>query len=181
MRITTIPERERQDARETLERLEREFTGESLFPARGPGRAVVTARGLSRVYGKGDAAVHALAGVDIDITEGRLTAIMGPSGSGKSTLMHILAGLDQPTGGEYLLAGRRVSELVGDELAAIRNRHVGFVFQSFNLLPRTPALENVELPLVYAGVGASERHQRRSPRRFTRLSGTATTGTTGSP
>ena len=101
MRTTTISERERHEqASETLARLEREFTGESLFTERGPGRPVVQARGLTRVYGKGDAAVHALAGVDIDITEGRLTAIMGPSGSGKSTLMHILAGLDQPTGGQ---------------------------------------------------------------------------------
>ncbi len=108
----------------------------------------------------GDGAIRALAGVSADIAEGELVAVMGPSGSGKSTFMNVLGCLDRPTSGEYRLAGRRVSDLARDELAAIRNRHIGFVFQSFNLLARTPALENVELPLVYAGVGASERRAR---------------------
>jgi len=104
--------------------------------------------------------IHALAGVSIDIAEGEFLAVMGPSGSGKSTFMNVLGCLDRPTSGEYALAGRIVSELEGDELAVIRNRHIGFVFQSFNLLARTPALENVELPLVYAGIGAADRHKR---------------------
>jgi len=126
---------------------------------------LIHTRELVKTYRLGGAAsegneIRALAGVSIDIAEGEFVAVMGPSGSGKSTFMNVLGCLDRPTGGEYALAGRRVSELEGDELAVIRNRHIGFVFQSFNLLARTPALENVELPLVYAGIGAGERHQR---------------------
>jgi putative ABC transport system ATP-binding protein len=112
-----------------------------------------------RAAGRGSE-IRALAGVSVDIARGELVAVMGPSGSGKSTFMNVLGCLDRPTSGEYLLGERRVSALDGDELAAVRNRHIGFVFQSFNLLARTTALENVELPLVYAGVPAAERRRR---------------------
>jgi putative ABC transport system ATP-binding protein len=127
--------------------------------------SLIHTRELVKTYRLGGSAIEgneirALAGVSVDISEGEFVAVMGPSGSGKSTFMNVLGCLDRPTGGEYTLAGRRVSELQSDELAVIRNRHIGFVFQSFNLLARTPALENVELPLVYAGVGTGERHQR---------------------
>jgi len=127
--------------------------------------SLIHTRDLVKTYRIGGPAsegneIHALAGVSVEIAEGEFLAVMGPSGSGKSTFMNVLGCLDRPTSGEYALAGRLVSELQGDELAAIRNRHIGFVFQSFNLLARTPALENVELPLVYAGIGAAERHKR---------------------
>jgi putative ABC transport system ATP-binding protein len=112
-----------------------------------------------RAAGRGNE-IRALAGVSVDIAQGAFVAVMGPSGSGKSTFMHVLGCLDRPTSGDYLLGDRRVSALEGDELAAVRNRNIGFVFQSFNLLARTSALENVELPLVYAGVPAPERRQR---------------------
>ena len=112
-----------------------------------------------RAEGRGSE-IRALAGVSVDIGRGEFTAVMGPSGSGKTTFMNVLGCLDRPTAGEYVLGGRRVSELAGDELAAVRNRSIGFVFQTFNLLARTAALENVELPLVYAGVAARERRER---------------------
>jgi putative ABC transport system ATP-binding protein len=108
----------------------------------------------------GEVDVHALRGVSLDIDEGDLVAVMGSSGSGKSTLMNLIGCLDRPTSGSYMLAGRDVSHLDADELAEVRNRTLGFVFQSFNLLSRTSALENVELPLLYAGVGAKERRAR---------------------
>ena len=161
MRTTTIPEHDRLDqTSETLARLEHEFTGESLFTERGPGRAVVTARGLSRTYGKGDAAVHALRDVDIDITEGRLTAIMGPSGSGKSTLMHILAGLDQPTGGRVSIDGVEITRLKEKKLTQLRRDKIGFIFQSFNLLATLTADENIVLPLSLARRKADEAWRR---------------------
>jgi putative ABC transport system ATP-binding protein len=122
--------------------------------------ALIEARELSKVYTMGDQTVHALRGVSLDIAAGEFVAIMGASGSGKSTLMNILGCLDQPSTGEYRLAGEAVQGMAGDQLAAIRNRHIGFVFQQFNLLPRTSALENVELPMVYAGVRALERQRR---------------------
>ena len=121
---------------------------------------LIHTRDLVKVYRVGDNEIRALDGVSIDIARGEITAVMGPSGSGKSTFMNMLGCLDRPSSGEYVLGGRRVSELAGDELAEVRNRSIGFVFQTFNLLARTSAVENVELPLVYAGVGAAERRSR---------------------
>jgi len=121
---------------------------------------LIHTRDLVKVYRVGDNQIRALAGVSVDIAQGEFIAVMGPSGSGKSTFMNLLGCLDRPTSGEYVLGARRVSELAGDELAEVRNRNIGFVFQNFNLLARTAALENVELPLVYAGVAAGERRNR---------------------
>jgi putative ABC transport system ATP-binding protein len=115
---------------------------------------------VEKVYRMGDVEVRALDGVTLEIARGEFVGVMGSSGSGKSTMMNILGCLDRPTAGRYFLDGREVSRLSRDALAEIRNRTLGFVFQSFNLLPRTSALENVELPLVYAGVGTRERLAR---------------------
>jgi putative ABC transport system ATP-binding protein len=121
---------------------------------------LIHTRDLVKVYHVGDNVIRALDGVSVDIGKGEFTAVMGPSGSGKSTFMNMLGCLDRPTSGEYVLGDRRVSELEGDQLAVVRNRSIGFVFQNFNLLARTAAVENVELPLVYTGVPARERRER---------------------
>jgi putative ABC transport system ATP-binding protein len=124
------------------------------------GEPLLVARDLLKTYTMGGQTVHALRGVSLDIAEGDFVAIMGASGSGKSTLMNILGCLDKPSSGSYRLAGEAVDAMEPDALASIRNRRIGFVFQQFNLLPRTSALENVELPMVYANVPPPERHQR---------------------
>jgi putative ABC transport system ATP-binding protein len=121
---------------------------------------LIRLEGLSKVYQMGEMEVRALDGVDLTIEPQEFVAIMGSSGSGKSTLMNVIGCLDRPTGGRYLLLGEEVSRLTRAERAEIRSRTLGFVFQSFNLLARTSALENVELPLIYAGVGTRERHRR---------------------
>jgi len=123
---------------------------------------VIIALGVEKTYGLGTVSVPALRGVDITVKRGEVVAIMGPSGSGKSTLMNILGCLDQPTAGSYVLDGVEVSDLSDDELADIRNRKIGFVFQTFNLLPRATALANVELPLVYAGAANREERAREA-------------------
>jgi putative ABC transport system ATP-binding protein len=121
---------------------------------------VIQIRDLTRVYQMGAETVQALRGVTLEIRRNEYVAIMGPSGSGKSTMMNLIGCLDTPTSGEYWLNGQEVSRMPDDALARVRNREIGFVFQTFNLLPRASALQNVELPLVYGGVSARERRQR---------------------
>lgn len=133
------------------------MNGSPPVAAAGP---VISVRELTKTYSMGGVSVYALAGVNIDVWPGEMVAIMGPSGSGKSTLMNILGCLDVPSGGQYLLDGVEVGKLDDGRLAGIRCKKIGFVFQSFNLLPRTSALANVELPLIYAGVGGRERRMR---------------------
>ncbi|GAB4368580.1 MAG: ABC transporter ATP-binding protein [Acidobacteriota bacterium] len=123
-------------------------------------RPVIELRDVTRTYGMGDATIRAVDGVSLEVPDGQYVALMGTSGSGKSTLMNILGCLDTPTSGSYWLRGREVSRLDDDALAEIRNREIGFVFQSFNLLPRLTAQQNVELPLSYARVPPQERHRR---------------------
>lgn len=121
---------------------------------------MIILKDVTKTYHMGDTTVHALAGINLEIADGELTAIMGPSGSGKSTLMNILGCLDRPTGGSYSIDGHEVGILNDDELAVMRNKKIGFVFQNFNLLPRMSALQNVALPMVYAGVSKIERIER---------------------
>ena len=121
---------------------------------------VIDAKEITKTYQMGEVEVRALRGASLQVERGELVAIMGPSGSGKSTLMNILGCLDQPTSGEYYLEGMPVARLDDNRLAQIRGKRIGFVFQSFNLLPRTSALHNVELPLIYSGIGRSERRRR---------------------
>jgi putative ABC transport system ATP-binding protein len=121
---------------------------------------MITTHDLWKTYVMGDEEIHALRGLSINIEMGEYVAIMGPSGSGKSTLMNLIGCLDTPTKGSYLLNGKEVASMNDDDLARIRNEEIGFVFQTFNLLPRATALHNVELPLVYAGVSSKDRQQR---------------------
>jgi putative ABC transport system ATP-binding protein len=126
-------------------------------PADGP---IIAMRAIRKVYDTGRVKVEALKGIDLDVRNGEFAAIVGPSGSGKSTLMNLIGCLDTPTGGEYTLAGERVAGLSRDGLADVRNRRVGFVFQSFNLLPQITATENVEMPMLFGGVPPRERRRR---------------------
>ncbi|PKN56499.1 MAG: macrolide ABC transporter ATP-binding protein [Deltaproteobacteria bacterium HGW-Deltaproteobacteria-14] len=126
----------------------------------GAGPPLIEMRGITKYYGKGEALVRALDGIDITINDGEFVAVMGSSGSGKSTCMNILGALDTPTGGQYLFKGVDVARLSRDQQALLRREYIGFVFQSFNLLARTTALENVELPLVYRGIRRKDRHKK---------------------
>jgi putative ABC transport system ATP-binding protein len=121
---------------------------------------IIRTEGLRKDYVLGAETVHAVRGVDVEIRRGEFVAVMGPSGSGKSTLMNMIGCLDTPSGGKYWLNGQLVSELSDDRLARVRNKEIGFVFQTFNLLPRATALHNVELPLIYAGISSKERRRR---------------------
>lgn len=123
-------------------------------------KSVISLRGITRDFQLGAQTVHVLKGIDLDIQQGEYVALMGPSGSGKSTLMNLLGCLDTPTAGSYHLAGRDVSRMDDNDLAAVRNKEIGFVFQTFNLIPRQTALQNVALPMVYAGASKEERTAR---------------------
>jgi putative ABC transport system ATP-binding protein len=141
---------------ETLSQQERDARGEALKRE----GIVIRTYDLWKTYVMGDQEIHAVSGVDIEIKRGEYVAIMGPSGSGKSTLMNLIGCLDTPTKGLYFLNGKLASDMEDDELARIRNKEIGFVFQTFNLLARASALQNVELPLIYAGISSSERTER---------------------
>ena len=138
-----------------MSRVQEFRTGDSPLPD-----VIILTHKLAREYDMGSEVVRALRGVDVQIRRNEYVAVMGPSGSGKSTLMNLIGCLDTPTTGEYWLNAQKVSDLSDDELARIRNKEIGFVFQTFNLLPRASALHNVELPLIYAGISARGRHER---------------------
>ncbi len=123
-------------------------------------KPIIEIKGITRDFPLGEEIIHVLKGIDLTINKGEYVALMGPSGSGKSTLMNLLGCLDTPTSGSYVLNGKHVSEMHDDELAEIRNKEIGFVFQTFNLMPRTTALDNVALPMVYAGKSKAERNER---------------------
>ena len=149
-----------QESTYELVRPQRSAPQPSLLPTDLAENTIIQARGLEKVYQMAKLQVRALDGVDLDVGRNEFLAIMGPSGSGKSTLMNLLGCLDTPTAGTYRLNGTEVSVLNDDDLAAVRNREIGFVFQTFNLLARATSLHNVELPLVYSGIGARKRHQK---------------------
>ncbi len=140
---------------ENLERIETNGDGISH-----PYNSLIKMRGIWKTYKMGNQELHALRDVSFDVRQGDYLAIIGPSGSGKSTLMNLIGCLDSPTKGEYWINGEQVAEMTDDELARIRNKEIGFVFQTFNLLSRATALHNVELPLIYAGLGSAERHEK---------------------
>ena len=135
-------------------------TAQVRLPARPPGALVIEIEDVTKLYQMGEETIHALRGVSLRIHRNEYLAIMGPSGSGKSTMMNMLGCLDTPTAGRYEFNRKNVATMTDDELAAIRNRAIGFVFQTFNLLPRADALRNVELPLIYAGIPAHDRRER---------------------
>jgi len=135
-------------------------TADSGLPA--AGESLISMRNIWKTYQMGTEELHALRGVSFDVKKGEYVAIIGPSGSGKSTLMNLIGCLDSPSKGEYWINGHQVAEMTDDELAKIRNKEIGFVFQTFNLLARATALHNVELPLIYAGMRAGERHEKAS-------------------
>jgi putative ABC transport system ATP-binding protein len=120
---------------------------------------MISIRGMTKVYGVGDTEVVALAGINLEVAEGEMVAIMGPSGSGKSTLMNMIGCLDRPTSGQYFLAGKEVGSIDDNQRAEVRNQHIGFVFQGFNLLSKLTAAQNVEAPLIYRGIGAAKRQR----------------------
>jgi putative ABC transport system ATP-binding protein len=141
--------------------LERDAASTATIPARGEApSALISMRDIWRTYQMGSEELHALRGVSFNVERGEYVAIIGPSGSGKSTLMNLIGCLDTPSKGEYWINGKLVSEMDDDELARIRNKEIGFVFQTFNLLARATALHNVELPLIYAGMGSTERREK---------------------
>ena len=146
-------------ATERVERKAQAAAGAKAAAAAAPS-ALISMTGIWRTYQMGSEELHALRGVSFNVERGEYVAIIGPSGSGKSTLMNLIGCLDTPSQGQYWINGKLVSEMEDDELARIRNQEIGFVFQTFNLLARATALHNVELPLIYAGVSAAERHER---------------------
>ncbi|GGO51276.1 putative ABC transport system ATP-binding protein [Roseovarius pacificus] len=136
------------------------MSSQTASTATDPAHPVIDFRDITRVYGKGEAQVFALAGITLTITQGEFVAIMGPSGSGKSTAMNVMGCLDRPSSGQYLFNGVEVADLTQDQRALLRRHYLGFIFQGYNLLPRTTALQNVELPLIYKGMSRDEREAR---------------------